>query len=225
VTLTRGGITGLGESGSPVRGRAGGHFGRTVGAVAPATAAAPFRLALVATVALSLIAAAFAGRADGASSSWAAYLAPQAACAGADDPTAPRALQRRSIRCLVNWARAQDGRPRLAPSPGLRKAAILKGHGVASCGHFSHTPCNSGVTDAVRASGYRYSAFGENMFVGVSKRVTPRDVVTAWLRSPSHRANMLQPGFRELGLAGVRAGGILGETESIVWIAAFGSPG
>jgi len=101
---------------------------------------------------------------------------------------------------------------------------VIKGQGVASCRQLSHTPCNSAVTDAVRRAGYRYSTFGENLFAGMERQVSPRDVVGAWLDSPGHRANILRSGFRELGLAGVQAQGLLGDGTSVVWVAAFGAP-
>lgn len=108
-------------------------------------------------------------------------------------------------------------------SRGLQRAASLKGYDVAACGQLTHTPCRSGVTDAVRKAGYRYSTFGENLFAGVDRGVSPRDVVRAWLRSPPHRANLLRPGFRQLGVAGVRTRGIVGDRGAIVWVATFGT--
>jgi len=172
----------------------------------------------------SLVAFLIAGRADGAERSWSAYLAPTAACKGSSDPAATPAVQARAISCLVNWARARDRHGRLTQRPALRRAAALKGRGVASCGQFSHTPCGANATAAVRASGYRYSTFGENLFAGTWGQVSARDVVTAWLQSPPHRANVLDPGFRDVGAASARAPGLLGDGDAVVWTATFASP-
>ena len=106
----------------------------------------------------------------------------------------------------------------------LQRAAALKGQRVASCGQFSHTPCGSAVTEAVNASGYRYARFGENLFAGTWGQFSARDVVTAWLQSPSHRATLLSPRFRHLGVAPVRASGLLDGTDAVVWTAAFAAP-
>jgi uncharacterized protein YkwD len=106
----------------------------------------------------------------------------------------------------------------------LSRAAALKGKGVASCGQFSHTPCGTDVTAAVRASGYRYATFGENLFAGTWGQVTARDVLTAWLQSPPHRANVLNPSFRDVGAAPARASGLLGDGDAVVWTATFASP-
>jgi uncharacterized protein YkwD len=132
-------------------------------------------------------------------------------------------VQVRAVACLVNWARAQDSRKRLVRRPALQRAATLKGERVASCGQFSHTPCGSALTAAVRAAGYRYSTFGENLFAGTWGQFSARDVVSAWLQSPEHRANVLGPSFRDLGAAPVRASGLLDGGDAVVWTATFGS--
>ena len=49
-------------------------------------------------------------------------------------------------------------------------------------------------------------------------------LVSAWLRSPPHRANILHPRFRDLGAALVRADGVFYGGAAVVWIAAFASP-
>ena len=173
---------------------------------------------------MSIFAFLLVGRADGAERSWSVYLAPAGACVAADDASAPAAAQVRAVSCLVNWARAQDHRSRLARRSALQRAAALKGQRVASCGQFSHTPCGVDVASGVNASGYRYATFGENLFAGTWGRVTPRDVVSAWLQSPPHKANMLGGQFRHVGAAPVRANGLLSGTDAVVWTATFASP-
>jgi uncharacterized protein YkwD len=174
-------------------------------------------VALLATLALG-------GTADGAATRGSAYLAPAGACAGAADPHASLAVQRRAVRCLLNWARAQAGQHSLARSSSLQRAAALKGHVVASCGQFSHTPCGADAAGSLRQAGYRYSAFAENLFAGTSGAHSPQDVVSAWLSSEGHRRNILRPGFRHVGAARVNAGGLLGYGSTVLWVAAFASP-
>lgn len=189
-----------------------------------ASAAAPSRLLAPAFAAAALLAFLLAGRADGAERAWSAYLAPAGACRAADDATTPAATQARAVACLVNWARLQDRRSRLLRRSALSKAAELKGQSVASCGQFSHTPCGAPVTSGVNASGYRYATFGENLFAGTWGKATPREVVSAWLQSPPHRANILSNMFRHVGVAPVRANGLLGGADAVVWTATFASP-
>jgi uncharacterized protein YkwD len=188
-----------------------------------ATAAAPARLVATVLALVSFLAFLAVGRADGAQRAAATYLAPEAACASASDPAAVPAVQARAIACLVNWARAQDRRSRLVPRSALQIAAALKGERVAACRQFSHTPCGTAVTSAVQASGYRYATFGENLYAGTWGNVSARDVVLAWLESPPHRANLLDPRFHDLGAAAVRADGLLGGSDAVVWTATFGA--
>ncbi len=164
------------------------------------------------------------GSADGAQRAGNTYLAPSGACRAADDASAPAAAQVRAVACLLNWARAQDGHERLVQQSALQRAAVLKGERVASCGHFSHTPCGSAVTAGVNAAGYRYATFGENLFVGTWGKVSAREVVSAWLASPPHRANVLSRRFRHVGAAPVRAQALLAGSDAVVWTATFASP-
>jgi uncharacterized protein YkwD len=192
--------------------------------VTSVSAATPSRLLASLFVVASCLTLVLAGRADGAGRSWSSYLAPADACRAADDASASAADQMRAVACLMNWARTQDGRTRLARRSALQRAAEVKGQRVASCGQFSHTPCGANLTVGVNAAGYRYAVFGENLFAGTWGKVTPRDVVSAWLQSPPHRANVLGGQYRHVGAAPVRANGLLGGTDAVVWTATFASP-
>ena len=165
-----------------------------------------------------------AGAAEVGYVSSSAKLGQVAACERADDPGTSLAVQQRAITCLVNAARRQAGRPLLATPPKLRRAAAIKGHRVVSCGQFSHTPCGAAATAAIRAAGYRYAWFGENLFAGTWGEFTPRQVVESWLGSPGHRANILRPSFRVFGASRVLAQDIFGEAQTAVWVATFASP-
>jgi uncharacterized protein YkwD len=162
-----------------------------------------------------------AGTADAASRS---LLTGSAACVGAEDPLASEAAQRKAIVCLVNLARRNADRPQLATPSKLRRAASIKGRVVVSCGQLSHTPCGAAPTAALRAAGYRYSWFGENLWYGTWGSFSPRQVVESWLGSPGHRANVLRPSFRHFGTDRIRADGVFGEPRTAVWVATFASP-
>ncbi len=136
--------------------------------------------------------------------------------------SAPLAVQREAIACLVNWARGRASNRRLAPSRPLERAAVLKGLRVAACGDFAHAPCGTSVTAPVRQAGYAYRRYGENLFAGTWGRFTPRDVVAAWLRSPPHRETLLAPHYRDVGAALVRARDLAGTGDAALWVAAFG---
>jgi uncharacterized protein YkwD len=94
---------------------------------------------------------------------------------------------------------------------------VLKGRGVVSCGEFSHSPCGSDPFAALRASGYRYASFGENLLLGSWGDVSAREVVAAWLQSSAHRANVFRAVYRNIGAALVHS------HDGAVWVATFGS--
>lgn len=209
---------------SPSRGtpwRSGPSYRGAVEAIAGSTPARKALVALFASVALALL---LTASADGGELSAKRLLAPASACAGSNDPRASAETQMRAVACLINHARSREHRSQLGQSAALTRAAALKGQQVASCSDFSHTPCGSDFTSTFRRAGYRYSSVGENLYAGPWGRVSAREVVLAWLRSPGHRANMLAPGFRQIGAAPVRAKGLLGNQVSVVWTATFGTP-
>jgi len=224
VTLVRGRFTSLRHPASPDEGRVGPPHRPYRWSVHTAAATTPARNGLAALFAAVLTALVLVGSADGGGSASNAYLAPVSACPSAADPGAPAAAQIRAVTCLVNWARAQDGRSRLAQSAALTRAAAIKGRGVANCMQFSHTPCGGEFTESVRRAGYRYSSVAENLYAGPWGHVSARDVVSAWLKSSGHRANILRPGYQHVGAAPVRAKGLLGNGVSVVWTATFASP-
>jgi uncharacterized protein YkwD len=53
------------------------------------------------------------------------------------------------------------------------------------------------MVERVRAEGYQYSLVGENISAGNS---TPEAAMQSWMNSSGHRANILNSGFRELGV-------------------------
>jgi uncharacterized protein YkwD len=224
VTLARGRFTSPRHPASPDEGRAG-HRDRPyrwlVPLAAPSTRA---RNGLVALLTATLAALAFTTSASGGASAWSAYLAPTSACPGSADAGAPAAAQIRSVTCLVNWARAQGGRSQLAQNSALTRAAAIKGRGVANCMQFSHTPCGGSFTESIDRAGYRYSSVAENLYAGPWGQTSAREVVSAWLKSSGHRANILRPGYRHVGAAPVKAKGLLGNGVSVVWTATFASP-
>jgi uncharacterized protein YkwD len=184
---------------------------------------ARFRL-LIAVLALAALASVAAGSAAAARAATGSLLAPSGACAGADDARASSAAQERAIVCLVNWARRKAERRTLASAPKLERASVLKGKVVVSCGQLSHSPCGNDPAASVKAAGYRYAWFGENLWFGTWGAFSARQVMQSWLASPGHRANILRPAFRHFGLARVRARGVFGEESTAVWVATFASP-
>jgi uncharacterized protein YkwD len=111
----------------------------------------------------------------------------------------------RATLCLLNHARA---RHRLRPLRLHRRlGGAARGHSadMARRGYFSHdSRSGASFLDRIRRSGYlrgaRRWSVGENIAWGTGQLATPRAIVRAWMRSPGHRANILNRRFHEIGV-------------------------
>jgi uncharacterized protein YkwD len=138
--------------------------------------------------------------------------APANACDGADaqlSDAAPATLRSATV-CLLNKRRRANGLSRLRGNRDLREAAQHYAQAMVDQGFFGHvSPAGAGLADRLRASGFISPAeawfAGENLAWGVGSRATPHAIVRSWMRSPGHRANILQPAFHRVGI-GVAAG-------------------
>jgi uncharacterized protein YkwD len=72
----------------------------------------------------------------------------------------------------------------------------------------------------MRRSGARGPRFGENLAWGTGRLASASTIVRGWLRSPGHRANLLRPGFRRIGL-GAATGTFAGRRGATVVTADF----
>jgi uncharacterized protein YkwD len=135
-----------------------------------------------------------------------------AACA--DRGIAPAAESLGSIAaatlCLLNGERADRGLAPLARDDKLSAAATTYAEDLVAGSYFSHTGRDgSDLLSRIRRSGYvRADAgweLGENLAWGTGGLGTPGSIMQAWMNSPGHRDNILNPAYREIGI-GVVAG-------------------
>jgi len=70
--------------------------------------------------------------------------------------------------------------------------------------------------------GARGPLFGENLAWGKGEKATARGIIRGWLASPSHRANLLRPGWTRIGI-GSSTGTFLGYAGATVVTADFAS--
>jgi len=126
-------------------------------------------------------------------------------------------------------ARGGGGRPRLVVSAQLSRAAAAHARAMARRGFFEHsdadgTPFWKRIGRYYRLSGYRSWRVGENLYWSPGASA-PAQVVSAWLRSPPHRRDLLGT-WKQLGVAMVEArnapGFFHGKDVTIV-VADFGS--
>lgn len=104
---------------------------------------------------------------------------------------------------LVNEVRGKANLRRLRADPKLRAAARAHSRDMARRDFCAHNNPD-GVTPAERMLSAGYSAPGaENVARG---QETPHIVMDAWMNSPGHRANLLNPAFTAIGIGVVFVG-------------------
>lgn len=106
------------------------------------------------------------------------------------------------IVTLSNNERAEAGLGGLTANPLLTQMAERKARDILAKQYFEHvSPTGVGVGDLAREAGYDYALVGENLALG--NFGTSQAVVTGWMNSPGHRANILHKKFTEIGVAAV----------------------
>ena len=144
-----------------------------------------------------------------------ALAAPAGAAAGgcANASASPSSVSSsaavKTTVCLVNRQRSSRGLHRVRLNGRLSKAAARHARDMVERRYFSHvSPSGSTFLRRIKRTGYIAGAqawsAGENLAWGSGPRATPRSIVRAWMRSPKHRANILNGRFREVGIAVVR---------------------
>jgi uncharacterized protein YkwD len=129
----------------------------------------------------------------------------------------------------INAVRARYGLRPYRLSPKLTAAARQHSASMAQKGYFSHDSANGGafwrrIASFYGYQGYRSWSVGENLLWS-SPDVSSSGAVRMWLGSPEHRANLLDHGWREIGLSAVHvasAPGVYGGHEVTIVTADFG---
>jgi uncharacterized protein YkwD len=136
-------------------------------------------------------------------------------------PNESGALNQKDITLLTNIERTTRGLGSLTFSNRLAKMAEVKARDMINKQYFAHvSPDGTDVTMLAANAGYVYLNLGENLALGDFR--SSGDVVTGWMNSPGHRANILNQNYTEIGVAAIM-GNYSGRT---VWYAVqeFGRP-
>jgi uncharacterized protein YkwD len=110
-----------------------------------------------------------------------------------------------STQCndLVNVQRSAAGLAPLTIVGFLNSAAEQHSTDQAKRAKMTHTGSNgSNAGQRISANGYRWSTWGENVAAGQSDCPT---VISAWMSSEGHRANILNPAMTDIGIGAVAA--------------------
>ncbi len=171
---------------------------------------APLRLGRVAAlmaVCCAVFAASASALATRAQRHSHAASAPHRACVNTSlmPTSANLKLIRAATLCLINRERILHGERPLRPNGRLRRAAQAHSRSMAFGDYFQHVgPGGATPAARLRAVGYISShvgfEVGENIAWGALWLATPRAIVASWMASPGHRANILDPHYRETGI-------------------------
>jgi uncharacterized protein YkwD len=129
-----------------------------------------------------------------------------AACAAASQRagTAPAASVEAAVACLVNAERVARGLVAVEPASALELSARRHAADMVARRYFAHVSPSRGTVDKrARRAGYLTGpcwVLGEDLGWAPPAVATAEAVVAAWMASPKHRAVILDPSFRDIGI-------------------------
>jgi uncharacterized protein YkwD len=122
----------------------------------------------------------------------------------------------------TNAARSAHHEPALELNDKLTAAAEAKANDMAQRNYWSHvTPDGKQPWVFMIGAGYEYEAAGENLAYGFG---SSDDIVTAWMNSTEHRANLLNAAYRDVGFASANVTNYQGHGPQTVIVAFYGEP-
>lgn len=120
----------------------------------------------------------------------------------------------------TNQERASLGLPPLTLNRELTSAALAKGQHMFENQYWAHVaPDGTDPWHFIRRAEYTYQVAGENL---ARDFATTDEMVRAWMASPTHRANIMNPRYQEIGIA-VIDGQLQGFDTTLV-VQMFGTP-
>jgi uncharacterized protein YkwD len=170
------------------------------------------------TTPASPVASSAAAAVPAAAPAVAAPLVPVPPCANADTSAigASASDMRIAVECLVNQARMAKGLPPLADNAELTTSAQNWTDWMVANDQFTH---GSDFAGRITAVGYDWQEAGENIATGYD---TPQEVVNAWLASPEHCQNIMNPDYVSIG-TGINTAPVAGfATDPSTWTQDFG---
>ena len=122
--------------------------------------------------------------------------------------------EERKILELCNSERSKVKAPALKENNDLTKLARLKSRDIVDNNYFSHqSPTYGSPFDMMREHGINYMYAGENL----AQNTSAERAFQAWMNSESHKKNILNPNFTELGV-GIVSNGNRGFTYTQMFI-------
>ncbi len=120
----------------------------------------------------------------------------------------------------TNKKRVEAGLQPVKENSLLDKAAQLKAENMFAENYWAHfSPSGKDPWGFMNQAGYKFSYAGENLAKNFQ---TSEDVVIAWMNSPSHKENLMNPNYQDIGIAVVN--GTLQGQETTLVVQMFGKP-
>lgn len=121
---------------------------------------------------------------------------------------------------LTNSERIDAGIPRLVRNTTLDEAARMKAEHMAKYQYFSHySPDGVSPWYWFKEAGYVYAHAGENLAIHFTDST---EVVSAWMNSPTHKANIVGGQYTEIGVG--TAKGVFDGFDTVYVVQLFGTP-
>jgi len=122
----------------------------------------------------------------------------------------------------TNQRRTAQAQTPLQLNAQLTRAAQTKAQDMVERDYWSHnSPDGNAPWEFVNNAGYSYQKAGENLAYGF---VDEDDVVAGWMNSPSHRANMLDANYQEVGFGFAESPDYVDSGPSTIVVAMYGQP-
>ncbi len=120
---------------------------------------------------------------------------------------------------LTNKERIEKGLPALVENEALNKAAQLKAENMLSENYWAHfAPSGKTPWDFIIGAGYKFTFAGENL---AKNFYSSDEVVKAWMASPTHRDNLLNSKYKDIGIAVLE--GVLNGQKTTLVVQEFGT--
>ncbi|MGB9706561.1 MAG: CAP domain-containing protein [Microgenomates group bacterium] len=121
---------------------------------------------------------------------------------------------------LTNQKRAEQGLEPLTVNDLLNEVAKRKASDMFAFNYWAHTsPSGRDPWSFFKEVGYKYIYAGENL---ARDFMDSQGVVEAWMNSPTHKDNIVNPNYKEIGVAVVN--GTLNGVETTLVVQVFGTP-
>ncbi len=139
--------------------------------------------------------------------------ATEATTSASSGSTSSNSSAANQILSLVNSERAAAGLSALTLDSSLTNAAMLKAQDMADNNYFSHTSPTYGTPfQMLQTLGISYKSAGENIAKG---QKSAEAVMTAWMNSEGHKANILSSSYGKLGV------GYVSQNGTTYWVQIF----